>query len=197
MPKRPSQTDLNKVAEKARVASKELAGLYADGRIAETEFVGRFETLLANRYSQAVTLGRKRGGSFGMDEAADRAFGQGVAAEQQPYIHGFADGIAAGNYNREDGSTDVDKVSRRMDLYIKKIPAVANEAMALASDPETIIKWVMGAAEHCGDCVSLANGGPYRADSLPTTPCAGDTSCLMHCKCKLEREDRLSTFGPV
>lgn len=48
------------------------------------------------------------------------------------------------------------------------------------------IIWALGNAEHCDDCVRLANGSPYTSATLPTYPGAGATQCLNNCKCHLE-----------
>lgn len=52
--------------------------------------------------------------------------------------------------------------------------------------PNARIRWRLGNAEHCDDCIRLANGSPYTAKTLPTVPGAGATECLSHCKCTLE-----------
>lgn len=54
------------------------------------------------------------------------------------------------------------------------------------------VHWRLGVAEHCADCLSLADGSPYSApgatgrNPLPTVPRNGDTVCLGNCRCYLE-----------
>jgi len=46
---------------------------------------------------------------------------------------------------------------------------------------------------NCPDCIEMSMGSPYRPDTLPTTPGAGDTKCLSNCQCNLRiRYDRPS-----
>lgn len=198
MAKRPSQVDLEKVAEKARRSNTELAGYLASGQVDADRFGERFEKILVNRHSQAATLGRKRGGDMHADETADREFGEAVVEEERPYIANFVQAIRDGKYTGEDGGIDAEAVTKRMDLYVGKLQSSANEAMTLASDPDLLIHWVLGAAErHCSQCPSLAQNGPYRAGDLNIYPGDGTQECSLGCKCSLKREDGLASFGAV
>lgn len=60
------------------------------------------------------------------------------------------------------------------------------QAMANSRGRGVSITWTLGIAEHCPDCVALANNSPYTPETLPTYPGAGDTECLTNCKCGLE-----------
>lgn len=55
------------------------------------------------------------------------------------------------------------------------------------------IWWTLGIAEHCEDCLGLAAGSPYDkpgtgSNPLPTLPRAGDTKCIVNCRCHLVTE---------
>ena len=53
-------------------------------------------------------------------------------------------------------------------------------------DKNILMVWVLGDAQHCGDCLSLADGSPYA--ELPTWPGMGDTQCLDRCKCTVQAD---------
>lgn len=60
--------------------------------------------------------------------------------------------------------------------------------------------WVFGNAEHCEDCILLADQGPYRVADLLTEnifPASGHTLCGVNCKCSLVFSDSLSGPNPV
>ena len=77
----------------------------------------------------------------------------------------------------------------RADMYIDAMDAMFEAGRVDAYPNEaTTVHWRLGVADHCPDCVDLALGGPYRPDSLPTTPRSGYTQCLSNCQCSLEIE---------
>ena len=53
-------------------------------------------------------------------------------------------------------------------------------------DKNILMIWVLGDAQHCSDCVELADGSPYA--ELPTWPGMGDTQCLDRCKCTVQAD---------
>jgi hypothetical protein len=117
------------------------------------------------------------GGRVNMGFAEFGRVGQ-TLREQYGFLSQFADDIAAG------------KVSEAMAL--SRINMYGNAATQsywseYAKASTGLIDWRLGVAEHCGDCVSIANGSPYTEASLPAYPCDGSTKCLSNCKCTLER----------
>lgn len=56
-----------------------------------------------------------------------------------------------------------------------------------------VLDWVLGHADHCTatastlGCVELSIGSPYTADTIPTYPTAGATTCRGNCKCSIVR----------
>lgn len=76
--------------------------------------------------------------------------------------------------------------AERARLYGLTVEGVAWHGRVESAGWNARIKWVLGDAEHCEDCLILAANGPYTKANLPTTPKAGDTVCKSRCKCHLE-----------
>ena len=82
------------------------------------------------------------------------------------------------------------RARQRAGWYAQTLDSIFWTAMA-SSYPErgTRIRWKLSPAEHCPDCLRLAARSrrrPFTLKTLPTTPRAGFTRCLMNCKCRLE-----------
>ena len=52
-----------------------------------------------------------------------------------------------------------------------------------------IVYWNLNPAEHCGDCLTLAGGSPYKPQDLAQVPGDGNTQCRGNCHCTLSREE--------
>lgn len=118
-----------------------------------------------------------RGGKANMTSVEFGRVG-GTLADEYRYLAGFADDIAAGRVSEAQAIARIRQYGRatRQSYW--------NE-YRLAS--RGLIAWRLNPAEHCGDCLNLAAGSPYRVDALPTVPGAGSTQCRGNCKCTLER----------
>lgn len=49
-----------------------------------------------------------------------------------------------------------------------------------------VVYWRLGVAEHCEDCIELADNSPYRGSELTVYPGSGSTRCRGNCHCYLE-----------
>lgn len=80
----------------------------------------------------------------------------------------------------------------RADLYGGVVGDAMWRTWAQVLPHSAEVNWRLGVAEHCADCLSLADGSPYSApgatgpNPLPTVPRNGDTICLGNCRCYLE-----------
>jgi len=69
---------------------------------------------------------------------------------------------------------------------------VGNEAYGRQlGDFDIMVDWMLdeGINDHCDDCITLSNGGPYSSETLPTWPKHGDTACLDRCYCSIIADD--------
>lgn len=118
-----------------------------------------------------------KGGRANMT-AADFGRVGGVLRDEYRYLDGFAQAIANGRQSRAQALA-------RIKQYGKATQQSYWREYALASRGNII--WQLNPAEHCEDCIELAAGGPYTAETLPTYPGAGETQCRGNCNCTLER----------
>lgn len=102
----------------------------------------------------------------------------GVLRDEFRFLDGFAQDIADGRQSRAQALA-------RIKQYGKATQQSYWREWAL--DTEGEIYWRLHPAEHCQDCIDLANNSPYTADTLPTYPGAGETQCRGNCNCTLER----------
>lgn len=172
----------------------EITAHLAGGKIGVEEWAGIMLDTLAEAHAQAGFLGRQRAGDRAPFDTDDTRFGRLVAQEEWPYLSGFAHDIATGRYTGEDGALDVEAVGRRAGLYVARTYGTANEALALTDGGE--IAWLLGPADHCRSCLTLAANSPYPPGSLPTVPRGGKTVCLQNCACRLETASGLRGFAP-
>lgn len=106
---------------------------------------------------------------------------------EQDFLAGFLDDLDAGRYTKPDGSLDSGAIGRRAQMYGLRLRGTANEAFVETSPADDQFKWVLGVSEHCSTCLELASLSPFSKDELWTFPGAGDTECVTHCNCHLER----------
>jgi hypothetical protein len=95
----------------------------------------------------------------------------------------FAGRLAADRASGRLGDLDAPSVTARLQQYDAGAAAIA---AAASVDWGRGQRWVLGATDHCPDCVALAASGPYAPGLLPTAPGLGGTVCRHNCACGLE-----------
>jgi len=191
------QQAMRDVAGKLRNINDELT----QGRISVDEWADRFDAELLEGHYQALRLGFERAGSFDYDEEKLRGVARGIKDTESEFLSGYmdADGetwhpgwianlrdVEDGRYHNDDGTFKDGSLDSRADLYVGRMRGSANEAFVEASDPEAEITWELGPTEHCPDCLDMADGNPYTADTLFAYPGDGSQICLGNCACQLE-----------
>jgi hypothetical protein len=76
----------------------------------------------------------------------------------------------------ESGGLVMSRVDRA-NMYGGSVNGMAWNGMVEGEADDSRFNWVLGAAEHCEDCITLSISGPYTKWNLPTTPGAGATVC--------------------
>lgn len=97
--------------------------------------------------------------------------------EEVGHWNKFLDAVRKGQSDR--------KTLQRVKRYAEAIRSVFESGRVLSVGPDVIIHWVLESGNPCPDCKTLHRYSPYTADSLPTTPKAGQTRCLSNCYCTL------------
>ena len=85
-----------------------------------------------------------------------------------------------------DANMSPAQIDHRISMYMNAVRGVYEAGRVIGSHPDSLIYWVYNPeAHHCTSCVYLRDHSPYTKRSIPTTPRAGGTECLTHCKCHL------------
>jgi hypothetical protein len=167
---------------------------YTKGGMSATEFGRRMDAIITMGHADAALYGRWRAGDLSPREHDDARFGVLMSRTEKPFLDEFVSDLQLGRYVK-DGEIRDAAIRARAQMYVSKLGGTANETFVLASDPGMLLRWRLGAAEHCEDCLRLADKGGYHPWELPTYPKAGRTKCLTNCKCWLERSDGRHGFG--
>lgn len=127
------------------------------------------------------------GGRNNMTQA-DWGRAGGIIADQYRYLEGFYAEVQAGTLTEE-------QIAMRSRMYINS----AREALAKSSEKAHKVAeytkkvWVLGAKEHCEDCLYLAALGEISIDDVFESPSGGEawpgsgnTKCLTNCGCSIE-----------
>jgi len=105
--------------------------------------------------------------------------------EQYEYLDGFAATIQAG----EEGKPSVEAIIAQAALYGGAAYATLWQIVQEQEKAEgaTEVIWLLRPAEHCVDCVELADRGWMPIEELRgQVPKDGQTRCLTNCQCDLE-----------
>ena len=168
---------LGKGIEKARLEYyrrlEGLTGRLQDGRITQARFEREAGELIAGNFEKVYKDHR------GLAEltAGDKEYLNRAVAEEMKYAIQFGQDIV-------DESLLMPR-EQRAGMYAKTLDGIGLHALVEAEPDDARFYWVLGVAEHCVDCLILADQSPYDKWNLPTTPRAGATKCLSHCKCRI------------
>ena len=76
---------------------------------------------------------------------------------------------------KADSLKAAQKVVNRLDSYGSSVRQYSHagelDAIGRASGPRRSLWWVLGAADHCIDCIRLSDGSPYYSDALSGSGC--------------------------
>lgn len=187
---------------------------FIGGDVSASELPGLWLPIIADYHARAGVLGRSAAGDTAPTDDDDRTFGEQQAASDAPYLQRYAGELAtaSGEADATTGGGAVDAsatenpraagtasdagvpnaaaMKKRLRLYAERLHATAHEAYVMAMPPSTKYHWRLGSHDPCPDCVDLASGSPYTADTLPSYPGDGSTQCLTMCKCWLETVEK-------
>lgn len=102
----------------------------------------------------------------------------GVLRDEYRYLSRFANDIASGRVSEAQALARIQQYGNA--TYQSYWREYAHTSSGL-------LYWRLSPAEHCGDCLTLSGDSPYTAQTIPTYPGAGQTTCRGNCRCYLER----------
>lgn len=168
----------------ARQAAKHAAWMetmtkqLADGQISLAQFERAVQKQIEKTFADAYAAGK--GVKVSALTAGDLEYLRRATSYEFTFARRFGKDITSGRLLMPR--------AERAAMYGGAVSGVAWNGNIERQPDNTLIHWVLGAAEHCDDCITLAFSGPYRKWNLPTTPGAGSTRCRGRCQCSLEYE---------
>lgn len=150
------------------------------GKTTKTQFLHRSRILFKTGYEKAYRLGTDAAGlDFVKLPKEDLLWLSRGRSYEYKFLDKFADDIKA--------KRGVMSYKDRSEMYVDNMDGIFDAGRVDGYPVEgTKIYWELGSSQQpCGDCIDLAMGSPYRPDTLPTTPRAGNTMCLSNCRCSL------------
>lgn len=120
-------------------------------------------------------------GGFNNMSPADWGYVGSAVKKQYAFLQGFADDIASGKQLVQSGS-----LLARTKLYAQAARGTYTQMERRREKfaGQTEERRVLGAADHCPDCVALANKGWQPIGTLPAI--GQDSICLANCHCEFD-----------
>jgi hypothetical protein len=112
----------------------------------------------------------------------DREWVKSYVREESKHFNKFLSKVRTKNISFKE-------INRRTKNYSESLRSVFESSHMMTIGKDTVIYWTLESDDPCVDCRELARNNPYTADTLPTTPKAGDTICHNHCYCTLRTEE--------
>lgn len=161
--------------------SAALAERVVGGTLAPTDWRAVMQNELKGEYIRQYLTGI--GGREQMTKSDWGKVGA-MLKEQYKYLNGFAKDVAEKNLTPE-------QVAMRAGMYFNSAREAFEKANAKVQKAQQRdeVAWMLGASEHCEDCLAFAALGWQPVDSDPfggAVPGSGDTRCLTNCQCSLE-----------
>ena len=176
-----SQEKFNEIRDRILDAMIRYTNEFKNGEISKRRWQDWVRHLLRESYREAYKAGFQSSGvgtlQVGTTEF-DEKWVNTASRHEMKYFNKLLDEIAEG---RQSGS-----IEKRLSNYTKALKNVYFSGRVMGTPSNHLIDWV-GPQDRktCVSCRFLAKHSPYTKDTLPTTPRAGDTRCLMNCRDKL------------
>lgn len=147
------------------------------GSITAAAARSRAEALLRRSYETAYRQGMS---AFGVTRFGvfDTAYVEAAVKREMKFMSKFIDDMISGSGTVPYGV--------RAGQYVRSYETMYHVGEVQALPWESDIYWKLGSTDHCTDCVSLSEAGPYSKATLPMVPGGGATLCLTNCDCRLE-----------
>jgi len=179
---------LEKEIKSFRSAMSKNIRSYMNDKITFTRLKSRSSILFKEIVSKIFQLGTKSAGLVKANGSLydltlnDKKWVKSYVKEELGYFNKFLDKVKTKNILFKE-------VDRRVKNYSESLRSVFESSHMMTIGKDTIIYWTLESDNPCPDCVELARNNPYTADTLPTTPKAGDTVCRNYCYCTLRTEE--------
>jgi hypothetical protein len=161
---------------------------YLRAEISKAQLIEGLEARFRRGAIRSFLAGKRSQGPFGMTQADYAA----LDAELPRHMERLR-------------NVPITQFTRRIPLYAARLRGFAQfgRVRAYADSrlpPNTPVWWTLRPAEHCDDCLQLADNSPYRVEELMAhalTPGSGHTICGNNCKCVLSFDVSSSPARPL
>lgn len=162
----------------ARTLKNNLSKLI-NGEINKSDFLSLQRTTINTAYQAAYLAGKTYTQStettLGDDERRSLVY---HTTQEMKFLEKFADDVINNGGKMQ--------YSRRLQMYVDGLNAVFMYGRVTYLDSNVDINWELGETDkHCIDCLTYAVKSPYKKNTLPTVPKAGNSACLSNCLCYL------------
>lgn len=166
-----------------------LARSVANGDLTARQFELAMQRTLKPAYEEAARLGKAKAKNLHPDDVIlskrDLAAVNRERYDEHKYLKGFSDDIN-GKYRELDAEQLQAKLEWRANMYADALAGEYDDSMRAHMPDEMEARWVLGPAEHCGDCVQYASVGWQPVSKWKSSPRDGSTKCLSNCNCHFE-----------
>lgn len=169
---------------------------YLKGTLSIEAVQSLFEQIAQKHHSSAHHLGQEVAGTPRQGLATAR--GRQISLIEGNFFRGFLAALQDRDprYFREGVPRD-DQIARRVGQYLPKAEGSAIAGFAQNHAPGQRFDWLLGAGDHCNECPTLADMGPYYRETLPFYPREGYTPCRSNCKCSVQTIEGEGSFDPA
>lgn len=161
---------------------------YTDGKIGTTELRKRSTATMKESWRKVFLAGLRAGGTRGQGKGAgkeliklsegDDKWLKSAMQHEMRFLNKFMGAI-------EDDTWKM-PIERRARMYVEALESFYNSARVIALPSNVVIRWAgPNDKKSCPGCQYLFAHNPYTKANLPTTPRAGSTPCLTHCRDRL------------
>lgn len=189
------ETDVETLLADYRAKFRRLAEQLIAGDITHASFRYEMGKAIKSQQTQAAIIGS--GGQANMTDNHRRLLDRSIK-DQLGYLDGFHRDIRkALNAGNKLPARMVSRAGSYADAASATAEQSRRQSMAEEAATETPDLWevrILGAAEHCNDCVRFA----FKPGPIGSLPPIGDSECGNKCKCRFEygtRDELLAKYG--
>lgn len=194
------RADFAKLIRDRHARTQEICEQFIAGEITAEEWYELMASALLDGHVKGYTLGRQLAGDSRDAMPMDYLKGSAARDLETDFLIAYLDDLNDPSSNMYDaeGNLKVGWFKQRSSMYVAKVGETGNNAFVDHSPSDDSFKWALGVAEHCEDCIAMAELSPYTRATLWTVPKGGDTECLTNCHCRIERSsDQRRSFAHV
>lgn len=171
------------VANQFRSRIHEVTDDFLAGKLSFTKWTKEVREALRDSYIRSFTLGLHSSGAApstgqGILTKADQRYIESAYRHELSYLNKLLGDVRTGEWKGD--------LEKRLEAYVETLKHIYYSGRVMSTPAGYLIDWISPLDRNtCKGCRWLAEQSPFTRDDIPTTPRAGDTRCLNHCRCRL------------